>query len=161
MSLTERLSTIHDIVTQPRKRLGGSQESEWTKAKRQRIVTEIPLLLKSVAQRTKRKRTVETEQSGENEGGERFEKNESFERDDHNKEVTNTFVADKIVKDFISQVNGEVKTVEDDIQELEKKRLATIKKQSNVWETYLYGLQQISALADLRHAPDAIMPGNF
>lgn len=32
---------------------------------------------------------------------------------------------------------------------------------SNLREVYFYGLQTVSELQDLQHAPDAILPGNF
>lgn len=166
MSLKERLSTIHDIVTQPRKRCFFFKENDRIETKRQRIIEEAPLLLKGIVQRTNKRTTDKKKESKIASEDSKVETARGGKVDSCKLEATanllsSDFVADEIVKDFIGQVKDEIDTVEEDIQDLEKKRIATIKKQSKVWETYLYGLQEISNLTDLRHAPDAIMPGNF
>lgn len=49
----------------------------------------------------------------------------------------------------------------EDIQNRQKEHQATRQRLQELRATYLFGLNQISTLEDLRDAPDAIMPGNF
>jgi hypothetical protein len=50
--------------------------------------------------------------------------------------------------------------VQQDTQRLEEKRKAFFQKQSDLVGVYMYGLEKISKLTDLRDSPDAILPGN-
>lgn len=70
-------------------------------------------------------------------------------------------VADTIVQKYALYIDEQTKSLQDDIEAIEKRRLATLAKQSKVYKTYIYGLSTIAQLSDLRDAPDALMPSNF
>jgi hypothetical protein len=65
---------------------------------------------------------------------------------DHEYYSTLTDRLDRIRKEDVEQKENVAKDIE------------SVRKLRNV---YMYGLQKISKLQDLREAPDAIMPGNF
>ena len=74
---------------------------------------------------------------------------------------TETLVPDKIIQDVVKYLKEQSQLVEEDNQTLIRQRSEIFQAQSKIWNTYLEGLSTISQLADLRHAPDAIMPNNF
>jgi hypothetical protein len=60
----------------------------------------------------------------------------------------------------VEYIQEQRKRVEQDTQRLEEKRKAFFQKQSDLVGVYMYGLEKISKLTDLRDSPDAILPGN-
>lgn len=62
--------------------------------------------------------------------------------------------------DLIEYIKEQRKLVERDTEELEAKKRTFFQKQSDLVGVYMYGLETISKLTDVREAPDAILPGN-
>lgn len=67
---------------------------------------------------------------------------------------------DEVTADVLKRIEEQKKQVEQDMERLEEKRRAFFTKQSDLVGVYMYGLEKISKLTDVRDAPDAILPGN-
>lgn len=70
------------------------------------------------------------------------------------------FEQDEVTVDFVKYIEEQKKLVQHDMDRLEEKRKAFFSKQSDLIGVYMYGLEKISKLTDVRDAPDAILPGN-
>mmetsp|Transcript_38496 Transcript_38496/g.43944 ORF Transcript_38496/g.43944 Transcript_38496/m.43944 type:complete len:184 (+) Transcript_38496:38-589(+) len=183
MSLKQRLSTIDQIVTKSKKQRKFKGE-DWSYSKRRRIITESSLVPSYPVWRTntreistkalKKKSPLPPLEEVKKLNGtmkrEIITGNDSdfsTQQVELSKIVENasmndaTCIADDIVKGFATQLKAITQSIENDIEEVEEKKIATQEKQFLIWKTYLSGLEEISILTDLRDAPDAIMPGNF
>jgi hypothetical protein len=67
---------------------------------------------------------------------------------------------DKVTVDFVEYAKEQKLLVTQDMERIQEKRRAFFSKQSDLIGVYMYGLDKISKLADVRDAPDAILPGN-
>jgi hypothetical protein len=67
---------------------------------------------------------------------------------------------DEVIDDFVEYAKEQKLLVTQEMERMEEKRRAFFSKQSDLIAVYLYGLDKISKLADVRDAPDAILPGN-
>lgn len=67
---------------------------------------------------------------------------------------------DEVIDDFVEFAKEQKLLVAQEMERMEEKRRAFFSKQSDLIAVYLYGLDKISKLADVRDAPDAILPGN-
>jgi len=67
---------------------------------------------------------------------------------------------DEVTVDFIKYLEEQKTLVQQEVERLEEKRRAFFSKQSDLVGVYMYGLEKISKLTDVRDAPDAILPGN-
>lgn len=76
-----------------------------------------------------------------------------------NKEGAST-KADEITVGTIKHLEEQKLLLKEDMERLEEKRKAFFSKQSDLVGVYMFGLDKISKLNDVRDAPDAILPGN-
>lgn len=67
---------------------------------------------------------------------------------------------DEVIVDFVEYAKEQKRLVTQEMERIEEKRLSFFSKQSDLIAVYIYGLDKISKLADVRDAPDAILPGN-
>lgn len=163
-SLEQRLSIIQDIVGaghEHKKRPVADPDAR--KVKRRRIIAELPINLTHVVQRVvavanNDKVKKDDADKGETKDG---DKNVHDDGDTEKKQNEQEIVADTIVQKYALYIKEQTKSLQDDIEAIERRRLATIAKQSKVYKTYIYGLSTIAQLSDLRDAPDALMPSNF
>jgi hypothetical protein len=67
---------------------------------------------------------------------------------------------DRMTVDFVEYAKEQKLLVSQDMERIQEKRRTFFSKQSDLVGVYIYGLDKISRLADVRDAPDAILPGN-
>jgi hypothetical protein len=67
---------------------------------------------------------------------------------------------DEVIIDFVEYAKEQKLLITQEMERMEEKRRAFFSKQSDLIAVYMYGLDKISQLADVRDAPDAILPGN-
>ena len=67
---------------------------------------------------------------------------------------------DEITADTIKHIEEQKLLIKQDMERLEEKRKAFFSKQSDLIGVYMFGLDRISGINDVRDAPDAILPGN-
>ena len=115
-------------------------------AKRQRILEEqLPVVM--VTRRAERADTANH--------GEQVDSSETLQI-----ESLEDFKPDEVTVDFVKYIEEQKKLVQQDMDRLEEKRKTFFSKQSDLIGVYMYGLEKIAKLTDVRDAPDAILPGN-
>jgi hypothetical protein len=67
---------------------------------------------------------------------------------------------DTVTVDFVEYAKEQKLLVTQEMERIQEKRQGFFSKQSDLVGVYMYGLDKISKLADVREAPDAILPGN-
>lgn len=78
----------------------------------------------------------------------------------HRDPKEDTATTNEVIIDFVEYTKEQKLVVTQEMERMEEKRRAFFSKQSDLIAVYMYGLDKISKLADVRDAPDAILPGN-
>lgn len=67
----------------------------------------------------------------------------------------------EIFENALSKIQDEKEKVKTNIEQVQRTRRQFTDRVQQIRNAYLYGLQAVWEVQDLRDAPDAIMPGNF
>lgn len=86
--------------------------------------------------------------------------NESIATNDSLVEGTLSTPANPLVGD-VTYYQGIIERCRQEDKEQKEEGARTLEKIKQLRRVYLYGLQKVSKLQNIREAPDAIMPGNF